>query len=134
MLVYSLSKVFQRESYTSMQGWQHFYDTLMKSLTDIQHIDDCDALLEKVGEVRQSLNEIDGNLGTYIQDVFRKAEINKAFKMYEHGLSGSKIAQLLGISLWDFASYMGSSHMTESHIAITMPEKERLQYAEEFFS
>jgi len=86
-----------------------------------------------LGEIRNSLNKIDGDLGVYIKDIFRKAEINKAFRIYEHGLSSEATAELLGVSLWDLASYIGQSHIGNSRIAISMPEKERVKIAEEIF-
>ncbi|MDH3353428.1 MAG: hypothetical protein OEL87_03195, partial [Nanoarchaeota archaeon] len=64
---------------------------------------------------------------------FRKAEINKAFKLYEHGLSSEQTAELLGVSLWDLASYIGQSHISEAKIAISMPIAKRIKIAEDIF-
>ena len=86
-----------------------------------------------LGRIRNSLNEIDGSLGDYIKDVFRKAEINKAFKLYEHGLSSEQVADLLGVSLWDMASYIGQSHIGDAKIAVSMDVKERVKIAEGMF-
>lgn len=137
VLVYTLYKIFQRKNYRSMEGWDTFHDSLLTNL-DVMiasaKAGDCPKFLDAAGLIRESLNEIEGDLAIYIKDVFYKAEINKAFKLYEHGLSSQKIAQLLGVNLWDFASYMGQSSISESKVAITMPEKKRLAAAEAFFS
>jgi len=68
---------------------------------------------------RNSINFISGNLSNYIKDIFEKARINKAFKLYEHGLSSQQTAELLGISSWDLASYIGQSSISESKHAIS---------------
>ena len=85
------------------------------------------------GRIRNSLNKIDGDLVRYIKDVFKKAEINKAFKLYEHGLSTEKTAKLLGVSLWDLASYIGQSSIGDAKVAISMPVEKRVKIAEDIF-
>ena len=57
--------------------------------------------------IRKSIEKISGRLREYIQDVFRKASINKASKIYEHGISMERTSKLLGITMFDLASYAG---------------------------
>ena len=49
------------------------------------------------------------------------------------GLSTEKTAELLGVSLWDMASYIGQSHIGDAKVAISMPVKERIKIAEDLF-
>jgi hypothetical protein len=134
VLVYSMSKILERENYQTMEGWPDFYSKIMKNLSSaINSIDngkdeECRTAL---GRIRNALNEISGDLGPYIKDIFMKAEINKAFKLYEHGLSTEKTAELLGISLWDLSSYIGQSTIHEAKIAVSMPISKRIKIAEE---
>jgi len=136
VLVYSLGKVMERAHYREMEGWSTFYEAIIKNLSEAVsklEKEDIAGARNNLGEIRQSLNEIEGNLGRYIKDVFRKAEINKAFKLYEHGLSSAATAELLGVSLWDMASYIGQSHIGDSKIAVSLPAGERVKIAEEIF-
>ena len=136
VVVYSLSKVFTRANYRSMEGWDEFFASVRKNLDSIiRHLERKEIEKSRVhlGRIRNSLNKISGNLGIYIKDVFRKAEINKAFKLYEHGLSSEQTAKLLGVSLWDLASYIGQSSVHESKFLVTMPVKKRIKIAEEIF-
>ena len=136
VLVYSTSKILQRENYQQMPGWKEFYASLLKNwemMVKASEKKDMDLVVEKAGEVRNSLNKIEGDLGSYIREVFKKAEINKAFKLYEHGLSSAQTAELLGISLWDLASYIGQSSISEARINMSMPVQERIKRTEEFF-
>jgi len=136
VLVYSLGKILEREHYKKMEGWSNFYTSVIKNL------DLAIGSLEKnniknvriyLGRIRNSLNQISGDLGRYIKDVFRKAEINKAFKLYEHGLSSEQTAELLGVSLWDLASYIGQSSIGDSKVAISIPVAKRVKIAEDIF-
>jgi len=136
VLIYSLGKIMERDHYREMEGWTAFYESVTKNLglaIKALEKDDVDSMRVYLGKIRNSLNEISGDLSRYIKDVFKKAEINKAFKLYEHGLSTEKTAELLGVSLWDMASYIGQSHIGDAKIAITMPAKDRVKIAEDMF-
>ncbi len=136
VLVYSIGKIIEREHYQKMPGWKKFYPLLLKNL-DLAIIalekNDVKRFRESIGQIKHSLNEISENLAIYIKQVFQKAEINKAFKIYEHGLSAQQVADLLGVSLWDLASYIGQSRVTEAKLNFSMPEKQRIKIAEEIF-
>lgn len=136
VLVYSLGKISERSHYREMEGWPDFYNAVIKNLKLIINS------LEKnnvenariyLGRIRNSLNKISGDLGRYIKDIFRKAEINKAFRLYEHGLSSEQTAKLLGVSLWDLSSYIGQSSIGDSKFAISMPIAKRIKIVEEIF-
>ena len=136
VLVYSLGKVLERDHYREMGGWAEFYDSVTKNLgLAVSALEKKNVKNARVylGRIRNSLNEVDADLSLYIKDVFAKAEINKAFKLYEHGLSTEKTAELLGVSLWDMASYIGQSHIGDAKVAVSLPVKDRVKIAEGMF-
>ncbi len=136
VLVYSISKIIEREQYRQMGGWPEFYEVLQKNIDQaISNLEkqDVEAFRLNLGKIRNAVNKISGNLRIYIQDVFIKSGINKAFKLYEHGISSEKTAELLGVSLWDLASYIGQSEVSEAHLNQTMSSKARIKIAKEIF-
>jgi hypothetical protein len=136
VLTYSIAKIVERESYRKMEGWDIFYNSLIKNLdAAIMNLEtgDYEKFMDYLGKIRNSINKIEGDLSNYIRDIFYKAQINKAFKLYEHGLSAEKTASILGVSLWDLASYIGQSTVSESHLNEAIPVKERIKLAEQFF-
>ena len=136
VLVYSLGKVLERDHYREMEGWDVFHGAVVKNWgLGIKALEkgNVESVRIYLGRIRNSLNKIEGDLGRYVKDVFRKAEINKAFKLYEHGLSSEKTAELLGVSLWDMASYIGQSNIGDAKVAISMPVEKRVKIAEEIF-
>ena len=136
VLVYSLGKIMQRDHYRKMEGWGEFYTVLMKNLDsaiDYLEKDDVKNFRLSIGRIRNSMNEISGDLMTYIKDVFRKSEINKAFKLHEHGLSLEQTSELLGVNLWDLSSYVGQSSLGEAKVNESMPVKNRIKIAEDIF-
>lgn len=136
VLAYSFSKIVERENYQRMEGWSIFYSSLLKNLDfAIKNLEigDYEKFMDYLGKIRNLINKIEGDLSGYIRDVFYKAEINKAFKLYEHGLSAEKTASVLGVSLWDLAGYIGQSTVSESHLNEAIPVKDRIKLAEGFF-
>ena len=136
VLVYSFGKLLERANYRSMEGWNQFISETMKNLDgaikslEKKDVEKCRLYL---GKIRNLINNISGDLRNYIRDIFLKAEINKAFKIYEHGLSSEQTAEILGINLWELSSYIGQSYIADAKISISMPVEERVKMAEDFF-
>ena len=51
---------------------------------------------------------------TYITEVLERAQIKKASKMFEHGISMGQVAEALGISLWDVMDYVGKTTIVDN--------------------
>jgi len=137
VIIYSIGKILSRPDYRKYPGWKKYYQILTESLDEI-----ISALLnkedkrvsDKLNQIRDSINHLSGNLKFYIQDVFRKASINKASKIYEHGISMETTSKLLGISMWELASYAGSkSESTEQSSNEQITIKKRIKFAMEMF-
>ena len=70
----------------------------------------------------------------HIQDIFRKASINKASKIYEHGISMEKTANLLGITMFELASYAGQrEQVLEVPMVKGIDVKSRIKLAMDMF-
>jgi len=135
VLVYAVSKIIEREHYKEMPGWDKFYSALTTNLDKgivFLEKNELEGFRNSMGRIRNSINDLNG-LKQYIKDVFEKAQINKAFKIYEHGLSSEQTAALLGVSLWDLSSYIGQSTVHDTKINETMPVRQRVKIAEDIF-
>lgn len=137
VIIYSLSKIVERKNYHTQKGWDEFYKKVISSFEFA-----IDALEEKndikfneeIKKIRISIEELSGDLKNHIEDVFRKAKINKASKIYEHGISMEQTAKILGISLWELSSYSGAKPEGEENIySNTISIKERVKFLENLF-
>ncbi len=135
IIIYSLSKILERRYYQKLPGWNIFFNSYMKD------IDRAIIFLEKdnvkkfeltLKDIIKTISRLKGDLKENIKDVFKKARINKASKIYEHGLSLEKTAKLLGISMWELSEYAGQKRIHDINLNITMPEKERIKLALNF--
>ena len=136
VIIYALSKIMERRDYAKLQGWKKFYDTYLgaigRIIDAIENKDD-KGYRNNIKELRAAIESLSGKLKDYIQDVFRKASINKASKIYEHGISMETTAKLLGITMFELASYAGEKQTADVPQTKTVDVKERIKLAMDFF-
>ncbi len=137
VVLYSLSKIIERGDYKQLSGWNKFYNSYIgfidKTIEDLKEKND-DAFREKIKNIIKLIDTLSGKLKVNIQEVFRKAKINKASRIYEHGISMEKTAKLLGVTLFELASYSGEKKTTEIPESTTINVKSRIKLIEEMFS
>jgi len=137
VIIYSLSKIIERKKYQEFQGWNKFYNTFISAvdnLIDAMRKNDDKKIKKDITLLRNAISGLSGKIKSYIYDVFRKAEINKASKIYEHGISMEQTANLLGISLFELASYAGQKpEISEAPFTKTMDVKSRIKIAMDLF-
>lgn len=136
VIVYSLSKIIERRKYRLYPGWDNFYKSLLlcidKSISALKKRDE-KLMSKSLEEIRGKIAGRSGKLKDYIQDVFRKASINKASRIYEHGISMEKTASLLGITMFELANYAGQTGISDVPLGKTMDVKSRIKLAMEMF-
>ena len=136
VIVYSIGKIIEREHYRNLPGWKKFYNNtevyLNKAISSLKKKDE-EGVRQSLESIRKEINNLSGKLKFYIQDVFRKAQINKASKIYEHGISMEKTARLLGITMYELASYAGQADLPKIP-GKTVNIKKRIKIAKEIFS
>lgn len=131
VIIYSLSKIVERERYQQYPEWKKFFSSYLSSLDNMAKAiekNNLELYRENAKKIRSSINQLSGNFKKHIQDVFRKAEISKASRIYEHGISMEETASLLGITIWELAEYAGQTGISDVNFNITLPEKERIKY------
>ncbi len=130
VVIYSLGKILERDRYLKVSEEDNIFKDILKRLDSAASFAkkrDTTNLVNSLGAIRESITNLDGDLSNYIKDIFYKAGINKAFKLYEHGLSSEKTASLLGVSLWDLAGYIGQSYVSELKLNEAIPVRERIE-------
>lgn len=136
VVVYSLGKIFERGNYKQLPGWGGFYKIIISSLNssiaDIEKNDE-EKFRKDLELIRKSIEKLSGKLKKYIQEVFRKAQINKASRIYEHGISMEKTANLLGVTLYELAEYAGKTGISDVPLGKTLGVKARIKLAEGLF-
>jgi hypothetical protein len=138
VVVYALSKLVERKEALNITNWPQiankinsFFSLAIKSLKE----SNIKKYEKYMMQARKSMSTISPELKTYIQEVLRKASINKASKIYEHGISMGQTAKILGITEWELASYSGTQpKTTDINYSMTFDAQKRAKMALEFFS
>ena len=136
VIIYALSKLIEREAYKKYKSWPDFYNNYIKHFNKAVGAlekDNLNIFRKEISLIRQLIQKLSGNLKYYINEVFRKAKINKASRLYEHGISMEKTAKILGITQWELAEYAGRTKIGDVNLSITLPVKERIKYIEGIF-
>ena len=136
VIVYSIGKILERENYRKLAGWDVFQKVVEVSLTN--SIKDIEKNNEKkfrkdLESIRTAIGKLSGKLKEYIESVFEKAKINKASRLYEHGISMEQTAKLLGISMYELAEYSGKTGISDVAESKTIGVKDRIKIAMEIF-
>ena len=136
VIIYSLSKMLEREDYKNEKNWKQFYNDYLRTIKNmIKALENYDhkRFHNDVELNRKLLSKLSGNLKANMKDVFNRAKINKASKIYEHGISMEKTAKILGITLWELAEYSGRTGVGNVNLGVTMQLNDRIKLAEEIF-
>lgn len=130
VLIYALSKVFERSKYKEYVDWslfsEHCIESLVKAKKDLKKGNTTE-FREDLRSIREVIDHLSSNLKGYIEEVFRKAMINKASRLYEHGISLQKTAELLGITPWELSEYAGTTGIGEVDLSVTLDIKSRIE-------
>ncbi len=136
VVIYSLSKLVERRENLKLKNWDKFagkiYLSLEIAIKALQENKD-KKFLEGLERVKKNLLNVSPSIKKYVEEVLIKASINKASKLYEHGISMSQTANLLGVSQWELSEYIGQKSIHETPEYKTIDIKSRAKMAMEFF-
>jgi len=136
VIVYSLSKILERVDYKNYPGWDELYRSIVFAIDGsiiAARAKDEYKLKKNLEMIRKSIGKLSGNFKKYIEEVFRRASISKASRIYEHGISMETTAKLLGITMYELADYAGRTGISNMPEGRTIDVKERIKMAESFF-
>ncbi len=136
VILYSLGKIIERQNGGKVKGCDEFCKKaslfLEKALASL-NANNTKEFSRNLEGIIKSINTLSPELKNYVRDVFEKAKINKASKIYEHGISLGKTAEILGITMWDVANYAGAKGVTDVSLTKTQDVKTRIKLAMDFF-
>lgn len=136
IIVYSLGKVIEKKVQINEKKCDEFCvfasNELQNAINALRK-DDEEGFRRSLETIMNSVNKLSPNIKTYIQDVFQKSRINKASKIYEHGISMEQTAKLLGITQYDLASYTGQTPISDAKETKTFSVRDRIKLAMEMF-
>lgn len=109
VIIYALSKIL-RES----EGYDK---SVISKLEDAKHLlekNDSENYTIAIKALLADISTQDSKIRFYFHEVLERAQINKASKIYEHGISLAQVSEALGISRWELMEYIGKTTISDS--------------------
>ena len=137
VIIFSLAKIFNRPRLEENPAVKKFKEELSGELFIAK------SWLEKENEkeyhnaiqrIVQKISGFEKKFGMYVTQVLQHAKIKRGGRIYEHGFSTGKAAQLLGISSWELMSYLGETKVNNINKGTGLSTKDRLEIARRLFS
>ena len=136
IIVYSISKMVERENQDKTGQCSEFcsfsQQQIEKAINSLKSNDE-NSFRKSLQAIINSVRKLSPDLKRDIENVFRKARINKATKIYEHGISMEQTAELLGITMYELAEYAGQRQDRNVPLFKTKTAKDRIKLAMDFF-
>ncbi|MBI3334534.1 hypothetical protein HYZ97_03540 [Candidatus Pacearchaeota archaeon] len=137
VLIYAVGKVIERQDYQRIKNWDSFakrFAGFLELAAQAMQDNNPEAFERHITSARTAFSSISISLKPYIEEVLKKASLNKAGKIYEHGISLGQTAQMLGITQWELAEYAGQAKSEDAKYNTSLNVKKRAEMALEFFS
>lgn len=138
VVTYSLHKLVTKKNRVSQKEWNIFVKKCngeLRKASEALREEDLEEFARHLEHAKDLLETTIGKkMREYVQETLKKASINKAAKVYEHGISLSRTARLLGLSQWDLMEYVGQREARNSPYVATIDEKKRAAKTLNFFS
>ena len=136
VVCYALSKIFERIQYQGYKDWNIFHEIILTNLNKAKEDLEKDNLTNYQVSIKNILNVIEklsSNLKKYVKELIEQAQIAKGSRLYEHGISIGRTAELLGISKWELMDYTGKTGISDVQENISMPIDKRIKFARSLF-
>ncbi|MCX6709963.1 MAG: hypothetical protein NTV63_03375 [Candidatus Woesearchaeota archaeon] len=128
VLIYSLSKIMERAHESQIKKK---IATMISAARNNLMLGRIQEYRDIMKDIMNLISEIDSKIKIYIEEVISQAKIKKGSRIYEHGISAARAAEILGISQWELMGYIGNTVSSEN--ISTGRAKKRLLFARELF-
>jgi hypothetical protein len=106
--IYALSKLYKFKN-----GIDKFVLPHLVNSANYLEAGDVNKYEAEMKNIIQDISEKDEKTKYYIQEVLERAQIKKASRMFEHGISMGQVADALGVSIWDLMDYVGKTRIVD---------------------
>ena len=130
VLIYALVKIISRKP--EIISYEHLQEMSNSAYIFITN-NNIEGYRHKIKEILRYITNIDAKIKFYIEDVINQAQIKKGSKIYAHGISLARAANILGISQWDLMRYIGKTSIVDRFIDEPKLTKSRLEFTRGLF-
>ncbi len=132
--LYASAKIHQRlHEDPKKQGWVEqqlivLFEAALAALKDHNE----EGFIKAMTRVIALIRTVDKDINLFVDEVLEKARLTKGAKIFRHGISVQRVADMLGVSSWDLRGYLGKTQILEGETLREDP-KRRLRCAKKLF-
>ncbi len=137
VIMFSLSKIFNRprlENNISIKLFKEEITTELCIAKNALEKNNEKEYKDSIKRIFQRISSFEKKFGMYITQVLEHARIKRGGRIYEHGFSAGRAAQLLGISSWELMSYVGETKISSFTKDTSISTRERINFTRRLFS
>ena len=109
VLVYALAKIFER-NFQNVKMYDQVFAKIVEAKDSLKK-DDIDNYRLCIKEIFTLIYKIDRRLKRFIEHVLDKAKVQKGSKLFAHGISMARVADMLNITRWELMNYIGKTRI-----------------------
>jgi len=117
VLIYSIYKIIERPMYLDEKSYR-LIEGLIKEAKTYLEKDNVQNYRKAIIRVFRLIGKLDLKFKMYVEEVVNKARIKKGSKMFEHGISAARAADLMGISQWELLQYIGKTEVFDKEVFV----------------
>jgi hypothetical protein len=128
IIAYSLSKSISKKN-AAKDDWDNFVSNLIKEVKqaiDAMENDEHKKFDSLLKSIMKRISDFDKSFSDYVGYVLDFAKVQKGARIYDHGLSLSSVAEMLGINKWELMEKVGETKSKGFEFLVTKKPKERL--------
>jgi hypothetical protein len=134
--IYALNKILETEKYRAHPKMKAFSKTILRLFDKIKNQlikEDYIGFRKTLDEILSDIEGFSKSIKFYIEDILHFARIKKGTKLYEHGLSLGKAAELADVTKWELMPAIGETAIHEQFITPRKINERRLDFIEKIF-
>lgn len=128
VVVYALSKTVDRHKPDSSD----LADLIEEAKNKLEN-NDYKAYEDNLSKAVDLICEYDKKMDMYVRHIFNQAGIKKGSRIYEHGISLARAAELFNISQWELISYLGHTNFYDKLGDLGVSVDDRLHHTRNLF-
>jgi DNA-binding FrmR family transcriptional regulator len=131
IIIYALSKIVEKET-VKEQHPEEFEDFVrgmaenLEAAAEFVEKKDFKKFDSAVKGMLEQISEFDKSFSSYVQKVIEFAKLKKGASIYEHGISLSSVAKMLGVSKWDLMEKVSETKVYEKKETKAIAPRQRI--------
>ncbi|MFW6383226.1 MAG: hypothetical protein ACOCZQ_01135 [Nanoarchaeota archaeon] len=128
VVVYALSKIVDKEKPDSSE-----VACMIEQARRHLETDDVKGYEDNLTKAMEHVAEFDKKMDLYVRHIINQAGIKKGSRIYEHGISLARAAELFNISQWELMKYLGQTSIPDKMGQGGAEFEERLEHTRKLF-